>query len=307
MRGPAMSRDGLRVRLTAFLATGFGMTTLACVLLAGWALWSAGVGDSTAARQVRTGSVYVAPGVDVDRAAAEQIIGNRRLVVLMLPAGADRRGACAEVRRAAAGTLVLVLTPTGDGYDRYACFLINSDDEHFGRAYAAEEIIARGVDAMAGRPLEALKVVVVNYDLLVRVGTIPDGARTVSPALPRYLIAAAAVLAVVIGAAAVWATARRAGRLAAARQVRQDAATDRRKVLDAAVAAVAEQIINLDQRFTPAGRGGRRHETTYRNLAADYSGLLAEAAGRPLDDADLDRLTREVEALSRRCRELAAR
>ena len=162
VRGTA---GGLGARVTAFLASGFGVATLACLLLAGWALWSAGIGESAAARQVRSSSVWVTPGVDVDRAAAERIIDHLRLVVLMLSPGADRRAACDEVRRAAAGTLVLTLTPGAEGYDRYACFLINTDDEHFGRAFVAEDVIGRGVDAMADRPLEALKVVVVNYDL----------------------------------------------------------------------------------------------------------------------------------------------
>ena len=287
--------------MTAFLASGFGVATLACLLLAGWALWSAGIGESAAARQVRSSSVWVAPGVDVDRAAAERIIGNRRLVVLMLSPGADRRAACDEVRRAAAGTLVLTLTPGAEGYDRYACFLINTDDEHFGRAFVAEDVIGRGVDAMADRPLEALKVVVVNYDLLVRAGTIPDGARTVSPALPRYLIAATAVLAVVVGATTVWVTARRAGRRAATRQIRRDEAADRRSVLHATVAAVAQQIIALDG-YARITHTGPAFASRYRSLAADYARLFA--AGAPPEDADLDRLIREAESLSRRCREL---
>ena len=69
------------------VGTAFGRAVLACLALAGWALWSGGLFDGPVARQVRASSVYAAPGVDLDRAAAERVIGNRRLVVLMLRAG----------------------------------------------------------------------------------------------------------------------------------------------------------------------------------------------------------------------------
>ncbi|MEU4745795.1 hypothetical protein AB0G02_35770, partial [Actinosynnema sp. NPDC023658] len=154
------------------LGTPFGVAVLGCLLLAGWAVWSGGVQDGPIARQVRSSSVYAAPGVEVDRAAAERVIGNRRLVVLLLEPGADRPQGCRDVRHAAEGTLVLVLSQADDEYDTYGCALIpGRDDENFGRAAVAEMTIGRGIDQFADRPVEALKIVVVNYDLLVKAGT----------------------------------------------------------------------------------------------------------------------------------------
>ena len=294
-------------RIRRFLATPFGLALLGCLILAGWALWSGGILDGPMARQVRSSSIYVAPGVTLDRSAAERVIGNRRLVVLALTPEADLRDACHAVRRAAQGTLVLALKRDGDEYATYGCSrLPGAGGKNLGKAAVAETFIGSGIDGFADRPLEAIKVVAVNYDALVRADAVPDGARTISPSLPRYLIAAAAVLAVLAGTAMIYLGGRRAGRLADTRRARRAAQTDLRSTLNAEAAVLAQQIIDLDQRYALATRGKteRAFAQKYRRLSSDYTALLTEIAGA--GDAETVGLTRRVAALNERCRKLAA-
>ncbi|WP_433719787.1 hypothetical protein ACQP2Y_33355 [Actinoplanes sp. CA-051413] len=283
--------------------TPFGLAVVACLILAGWALWSGGILDGAIARQVRSSSVYAAPGIDLDRPAAQRVIGNRRLVVIMLAPGTDDlRQGCDAARQAAKGTLVLVLSRQDDEYDTYGCALLPGvDDENFGKAAVAETTIGSGIDGFADRPLEALKVVAVNYDGLVKAGVVPDGARTISPSLPRYLIAAAAIAAVLLGAAGLYVAGRRAGRLAVAEHERRAAAVDAGNATSAAAAVLAQQIVELDGR-SPRGRR-KTFDNQYRRLAGDYAELLGELAAGTGSAA----LDRRIEALSKRCRELAAR
>lgn len=287
-------------RIGRVLATPFGLAVLGCLLLAGWALWSGGLLDGPVARAVRASSIYVAPGVDLDRDAAQRILGNRRVAVLFLGPDADLRDNCRATRWAAEGTVVLAVKPDGDGgFDRYGCaWLPDRDDENFGRAAVAETTIGDGVDAFADRPLEAVKVVAVNYDRLVRAGTVPDGARTISPSLPRYLMVLAAVAGVLGGAAAVWAGGRLAARRADERRSRREATADARSTLSAASAGLAQQIIDLGR--TP---GSDR-------LAAGYADLLAEITtvdGEGGSDRRWAELTERCRRMSRRAAELAGK
>jgi hypothetical protein len=286
-------------RVQKFLATPFGLATLALLVLAGWATWSAGIFDGPVAREVRSSSVYVASGVDVDEAAAEKIIGNRRLVVVFMAPGADLAEGCDDVGSAADGTLVLLLSP-GDGeFDHYGCAQFpGDDDENFGKAFVAESMIGNGIDGFAGRPVDALKVMVVNYDLLVRSGAIPDGSRTVSPSLPRYLVAAAAVAAVVLGSLGLYLAARRAGRVAVARKERHEAEADERTELAAAAAVLAQRIIDLDQRYTRQ-KSRSKFAQGYRSLVTDYTKLLPD-----LGD-ETPELRARVEKLLTRARKLS--
>lgn len=92
------------------LGTPFGLALVALLVLAGWASWTAGIFDGPIAKEVRSSSVYVAPGLDIDTAAAEKIIGNRRLVVVFLERGADLSEGCDDTSGAADGTLVLLIS-----------------------------------------------------------------------------------------------------------------------------------------------------------------------------------------------------
>lgn len=299
-----------RQRVVGLLGTPFGLAVLACLVLAGWAVWSGGALNGPIARHVRTTSFYADPGLDVDRAQAERIIGNRRLVVILRSPDADLRDTCKQVHRAADGTVVLVLSRDGDDYDTYGCALVPGyEKKNLGRAAAAEMIIGRGIDTFVDRPLEAVKVIAVNYDRLVKAGTVPDGARTISPSLPRFLLAAAAVTGVVAGASVLYLGGRRAGRLAAARRVRRDERTDSRSALSAATAGLAQQIIDLDPKYALLyGRqgGDSSFSRRYRQLTSDHAAVLDRLA--TLDDADeaaVRKLTGRVESLSRRAQALA--
>ncbi|MER7167835.1 hypothetical protein ABT336_17415 [Micromonospora sp. NPDC000207] len=297
------------------VGTPFGLAVLACLVLAGWALWSAGVTDGAVARKVRTSAVYAAPGIDVDATAAERIIGNRRLVVLMMEPGADLRAACRDVRQAAKGTLVLAMSPDDDDWDTYGCALVSTGDDSkdFGRAVVAETTIGRGADGFVDRPLEALKVIVVNYDRLVRASIVPDGARTISPSLPRYLLAGAALLGVVGGATGLYLGGRRAGRLAAARRADRDERTDGRSALSAAAAGLAQQIIDLDREYArihrKATRSGREHQFVdgYRELTTKYADLLDDLATGTGDEASVRLLQSRIGDLVRRADRVADR
>ncbi|PGH46280.1 hypothetical protein COO58_01430 [Micromonospora sp. WMMA1996] len=282
--------------LGRLVGTAFGRAVLACLALAGWALWSGGLFDGPVARHVRASSVYAAPGVDLDRTAAERVVGNRRLVVLLMSPGADLREACADTERATGGTLVLAMSRDGDDWDTYGCSRVGGDSPRdIGRSMVTETVISQGADAFVDRPIEALKVIVLNYDRLVRTGLLPDGARTISPSLPRYLLAGGAVVGVVAGAAALWLGGRRAGRLADARRAGRDARADERAALGAATAVLAQQIIDLDRTGGPG----------YLRLAGDYVGLLDEVSDPDSGDS-VGRLRDRVEELSRRASDLAA-
>ncbi|MER7277135.1 hypothetical protein ABT369_22085 [Dactylosporangium sp. NPDC000244] len=286
-----------------WIATPFGLAVLACLALAGWAAWSGGALDGPIARQVRTQSVYADPGTGLDVAAAERVIGNRRLVVILLRPGADLRDACHAVEHAADGTLVLVISRKTDGYDRYGCSqLPGSGDEHFGDAFVAESVIGEGIGPFADRPLDAVKVIAVNYDKLAKADVVPADARTISPSLPRYLVAAAAVGSVLAGSAVLYFGARRAGRLAAARRERRERATDGRTVLSAAMAAVAQQIVDLDG----APKQTKTARKRFRAAAADYSELLEDvAAADRRGDEDFTRFTERAEGIGGRLKTLA--
>ncbi len=112
---------GCRMRSGSW-RTPFGLAVVGLLVLAGWALWSAGIFDDAMQRQIRTSSVYTAPGVDLDRAEAEQIIGNRRLVV-GVPRGRCRPRRSLRRHRNGRGRHVRAAAEpaTGDELDHYGC------------------------------------------------------------------------------------------------------------------------------------------------------------------------------------------
>ncbi|AXX29337.1 hypothetical protein KCV87_10340 [Actinosynnema pretiosum subsp. pretiosum] len=276
---------------------------VACLVLAGWAVWSGGLFDGPAARQVAQSSVYAAPGVELDQEAAERIIGNRRLVVVFLEPEADLRDGCDDLERAADGTVVLLLSREGGEYASYGCALLpGRGEENFGRAFVAELAIRRGVHQFADRPLEALKIVAVNYDQLVRAGTVPDGGRVLSPSPARHLLAAAALLAVLVGSAALYLLGGRAGGVVARGRARAEGERDARSRLSAATGELAQRIVELDDLVTPAVRAEYLALVTD---CADLAGSVADADRR--GGADPEPLTRRAEALTARADRLARR
>jgi len=276
-----------------FLRDGFSVAVLISLVFAGWALWTAGLFDTAVARDVRTSSVYAAEGTGLDEEAAERIIGNRRLVVILEQSGVDLAEVCDDVERAADGTIVVILSREDDDFDHYGCALLpGRSDENFGRALVAESTVFRGIDNFYDRPIDAVKVAAVNYDLLVRAGTVPDGPREFSAPLPRYLIAFAAIAAVVLGAVAVTIAARRASRLAIRRQEQRAETDDARSKLTAASAGLAQQIIDLDR--------GHSEDKRYRKIIDDYVRLLDDIAEASTEE-EYSELTKRVDALSARC------
>jgi hypothetical protein len=203
---------------------------------------------------------------------------------------------------------------TSDGYQSYGCTLYVNTDKHFGNAVVAETDIGNGLDEYAGRPLDAVRVLVINFDQLVDLGVIPGTARTISPSLPRYLLAAGAVGGILIGTAVLYLAGRRAGRATAAHRARRDRATDSRTMLSAATAVVAQQIIDLDSRYATAvkpfrsrpGADGAAFAGTYRDLMTEYGRLLDDvAAADRRGQPDFTHYTRRAEALTAKLRALA--
>ncbi|WP_405099541.1 hypothetical protein [Micromonospora sp. NBC_01412] len=144
----------------------------------------------------------------------------------------------------------------------------------------------------------------------MKAGTVPDGARTISPSLPRFLLAVAAIVGVVAGATALYVGGRRAGRLAATRRSRRDEHADGRSALSAATAVLAQQIIDLDQRYARAERRARdtdrKFGRRYLRLTSDYAALLdGITAVDGGDEAAVRELTERVDSLSRRARSVA--
>ncbi|HWS37992.1 MAG TPA: hypothetical protein VN408_35320 [Actinoplanes sp.] len=278
------------------VVTPLSVATAACLVLAGWSLWTGGVFEGPIARQVRTSSVYTAPGTGLDVPAAERIIGNRRLVMIFVDKGtAELPPVCDAVERAADGTLVLVLRPEADGWKKYTCAMFDGGFE----LMRLEGGLGPGIPQFAGDPLSTVKVAAVNYDRLVRTGLLTDGPRTINPYLPRYLMAAAAVLAVLLGSLLIWTAGRRAAQAAVDRRERLEIAADSRVAVSAAAAAVAQQLIDLDARYRNGDDEFRRR---YAALAADYTEVLGDLA-KPDDGTAAER----VERLLGRARHLARR
>ncbi|MBN6040372.1 hypothetical protein [Amycolatopsis sp. 195334CR] len=281
-----------------------------CVVLAGWGLWTGGAFDDDLQSDLRVSSVHVGDGTDIDEQAAERIVGNRRLVVAWLPQGEDLGEACDDLEGPAAGTVGLLLSPAGGEYDTYGCVqLAGAEDEGFGKAYVAESQLPSGVDEFVDSPLDALKVVVVNYDSLVRAGTIPDGTRTIVAPLPRFLIAGGAPAGVVLGALALYLVSRGAGRLTAARLERRAHAEDARTRLGAAAAVVAGRLLSLDAEYARrkpqlSAKQRTKFDKDYGTLAARYAKVLPEVHDAH-DDESIEDLIPKVEELGARCGELS--
>jgi hypothetical protein len=288
----------------------FVLASAVCVVLAGWGLWTGGAFDNDLQSDLRVSSVYVGDGTDIDEQAAERIVGNRRLVVAWLPPGEDLAEACDDLEAPAAGTVGLLLSPGDEEYDTYGCVQLDgADDEGFGAAYVAESQLPSGVDEFVDSPLDALKVVVVNYDSLVRAEIIPDGTRTIAAPLPRFLIAGGALAGVVLGATALFLVSRLAGRLAAARQERRAHAEDARTRLGAAAAVVAGRLLSLDTDYTRrkprlSSKQQAKFDKQYDALAARYAEVLPEVHAAH-DDASLENLITKVEELGELCGALA--
>ncbi|MEJ7650152.1 MAG: hypothetical protein WKF57_14140 [Nakamurella sp.] len=311
------SAAALRLRRRAASATGDPYATVArpepsvrrwvigivvaLLAIGGWALVTGGVFDSPVAHTVRSASIWSDPAVGLDDAAARQVIGDRRLVIVVRAANAtpSARDACRDLDAAAEGTVVVILTAEADDWATYGCqYLFDSDDD-LGRAAVIEERVSTGVGAFPGRPLDAVRTIVVNYDLLVAFDRIPGDARTFRPSLPRYVLAGAALAAVVFGAVGIWWAARRAGRSLGATAAVDQVDSDHRAVLSTAMTAIAHGLLRVDSR--PGEDGTGRNDLFGRYLAiagriAEFDRLSGAEHREQLDDAvrDADALLGDV-------------
>ncbi|MCP2253670.1 hypothetical protein LY13_002424 [Prauserella aidingensis] len=281
----------------------FTLAVLVAVALAGWAAVSGGLFDGAVASRLRASSVYAAPDYDLDRYAAERVIGNRKLTVAFLSPDDDASEVCDDVAGAADGTLFVAMTREGDEWSPYGC---SHHTDDIGTGVVAESVISRGTDTFADRPVEALKVMVVNFDQLVRSGHVPDGARTIDPPLPRYLLAGALLGAVVLGSAIAYAVARAIGRRAATRRIDAETGDDARSVLNAETGAVSRALIELDRTYTRAVGGTSTAQqnfvTRYRHLVDEYVALTRDVAAA--GDEDVDALVERARELHRTATEL---
>lgn len=282
--------------------------TLLVVLLALLvaSLWGAGIFDSPIQRDIRVSNVYVEDGVDLDEDAAEQIIGNRQLVAVLLDGPLEDRGGdiCDDLSSIASGAVVVIL---GDDLRSYGCVLIaGADDENFGKAYVAEVQIASGLRELQGRPQEALKALVVNFDLLVNAGIAPQEARAIDPPLARFVVAGITLGAVALGALLVYLRGRRTAHLQADLLERRDATRGRLAERDSALAAAGVQILALDERYrqvsaTDAAKrsaADRSFVRRYADALRAYTDLNEQATSHDPDDADLARQFAAAEELA---------
>ncbi|MBE7161974.1 MAG: hypothetical protein INR72_12075 [Williamsia herbipolensis] len=220
----------------------------ALLAVGGWSVWSAGLFESSIATQLRTSSVWADPSLGLDTAAAERLIGDRRLVVIVRAEGATESESdlCDDLSRAVDGTVALILTAEPDDWDAYGCQYLFDGDDEIGRAAVVETQISGGTGAFPGRPLDAIKVSVINYDLLVTLDRIPSDARSFAPPLPRYLLAAAAIAAVLVGAGTLWLLSRRYGRQLAVRAEQLTDSSDDRAALSATMSSIARELLGLE-------------------------------------------------------------
>ncbi|SEP53922.1 hypothetical protein [Amycolatopsis saalfeldensis] len=143
-----------------------------------------------------------------------------------------------------------------DDFDHYTCSRFpGAYDANFGKSFVAESKITNGIGGFSKQPLNAVKTIVVNYDQLVLSSTIPDGSRTISPSLPRYLIAIAAVIA---GAAGLYFGARRAAVATEANRIRRIESDDEKATLSSSAAVLAQETAKAARSRGRQGLRSRR-------------------------------------------------
>ncbi|MDQ2846234.1 MAG: hypothetical protein M3Y77_07775 [Actinomycetota bacterium] len=243
------------------------------------------------ADDIRTSSVYADASYGLDIAAAERAIGNRRLAVVFLNTsdGGVASHTCKDLDKAADGVLLVIMYRDGTDLNAYGCSLLPGagNDANFGNSYVAESEIGSGTDGFAARPLDAVKILVTQYDSLARADIVPHDARVIHPSAPRYLLAFIALAAVIGGAALIYFVARRAGRAVSDAEDSEIGTRDAHIALNARMAGIAALILRLDNRYallrkkfgdaTAAGAPAddSRFMSDYRSVAVEYTKVAA--------------------------------
>lgn len=292
--------------LASTFSTPYRWVLICCLLLAGWALWSGGIFDSQLASTMRGSSVYADSAYHLDTAAAQQVIGNRRLAVVFLDTADSTIAAdtCKDLHRAADGALVVIVYAKDGELKNYGCSLLPGagDDKNFGKSFVAESEIATGISGFLDAPLDAVKTMAIKYDALAQAEIVPQDARVFQVSAPRYLLALTAIGAVIVGAALVYVSSRRAGRAIADSVDETIAEGDEQVDLNATMAGIAGTILQVDGRFSAPGDESAGWLADYRKMATDYTALAADIA-RHAEEKD----TEPASALVSRASALAER
>lgn len=301
-----MSTPVIDATTTSKPGRGLDITLLVVLIgLLAVSLWGSGLFDSEIQREIRVSNVYAEAGVDVDEAEAEQIIGNRQLVVVMLDTPLERRGGdiCDDLKTVASGSIAVIL---GSDMRTYGCALIAGyDDENFGKAFVAESQIGRGLAELEDRPLEAMQAMAVNFDLLVNAGIAPQESRSIDPPLGRFVIAGITLGAVLIGALLVYVRGRRVAQLQAQVIQERNEARGRLAERDSALASAGVQILALDERYREvtatgysASSSDKKFIRRYTEALKSYTDLNAKATDHDPTDVELTRQLRAAEELN---------
>lgn len=277
-------------RIFGSLTAPYRWVLVGCLVLAGWLLWTAGPFDSAMAKDLRTSSVYADGSFQLDTAAAERAIGNRRLAVVFLDTNDSGRACqtCKDLNGPADGVLLAIVYREKAELTDYGCSLLPAAaDENFGKSFVAETEIANGIAGFADQPLDAVKIMAVQYDALANAGIVPQDARVIYASAPRYLLALIALAAVFGGAGLIYFLGRRAGRTVADAEDAAAAANDQHVALNARLAGIAARILRLDNRYallrkkfgdaatTTAPADISRFMSDYRSVAVEYTRVTA--------------------------------
>ncbi|WP_153506589.1 cation:proton antiporter [Cumulibacter manganitolerans] len=295
----------MRRHLTRWLARGEAWLMIACVALGIVAVSGAGVLDDDIQRDIRLSNVYVAPGVDVEEAAAERIVGNRNLVVVYLDGDLGDRGSgvCDSLSGIAKGSFVAILD---EDLDMYGCSLLpGADEENLGKAYVAETVMRFGVEMVAEEKIQSARVLASSYDRAVAAGLAPQEAREIRAPFARYLVAAIALGTALVGSLAVYWRGRRLGHAFADATLADAGLRGRRLQRDAALASVGVRLLEADDVIRAIAAkphdertaGDRRRLATFERLASSYSRLHERTQQEDAEPAELDAQLHEIERL----------
>lgn len=298
-----------RLRNARISASELGLMVV-CLLLTLAMLWGAGLLDGEIAKDVRVSNVYVAPGVDIDEAEAERIIGNRHLVAVYLDGPMDGRGPeiCDDLAGVAAGSFVAVLD---QDLGMYGCsFLPGADDEDeaFGKAYASEMVMRYGLKMVADDPIQSTRVLASTFDRLVAAGLAPQEARAITPPLGRYIVAGIAGSTTLLGSFLLYLRGRRLGDQIADSIDDDISLSGKITRRDNLLASVGVRLLTVDERAEEILAAPARHRTAadrrfvhlYQRLTREYVELNADVVVTPATAASLDEQLQQVERLADR-------
>ena len=283
-------------RAKRLLRKGETWVMIACLALGLVSAATSGVFDDPIQKDIRVSNVYVAPGVDVDEAKAEGIVGNRALVIVYLRGKLGDRGrdVCESLKGIAKGSFVGIVD---DDLRMYGCSLLpGADDENFGKAYVAESLMRSGISWVADDKIQSARTMASTYDRLVSAGVAPQEAREIRAPFAHYLVAIIALATALIGSLAIYLRGRRLGHAFADAAVSDAELRGKAQRRDAALASLGVRLLEADETIqgilakpiTQRTAGEQRRLKTFTRLTAAYNDLNDRARDTEADAADLD-------------------